>query len=259
MLFQSDGQQNERRKFDNKVDAESYKEQAYKDALQWEIIVDDQTNSIVFMSKVTGELRAGQYGAQEWVVQDDGFGCPCFYNMSTSEIVHEDPRFIHDSDMNLVAVRNYVMCELRLAVYFCRDFWERYEKAIATKTEKEKRLVLLQVLDSQKPKHLNSFLIRARALFQSSSVVDVAMNENEKLEMNYANWLVLKMHDLADEAQVMLTEKKDIKAQVIQKLTGKVVPLVTCRFCSRQAKKNLGVCHCCVYVFFSVLKLLCSF
>ena len=38
-------------------------------------------------------LCKGLPNAADWVVQDDGFGFPCFYNMQTEAVVYEDPRF----------------------------------------------------------------------------------------------------------------------------------------------------------------------
>lgn len=55
----------------------------------------------------------------DWVVQDDGYGYPCFYNIGTNETVLEDPRFAVVVDDDLEAQRKYVLQELRYALYFC--------------------------------------------------------------------------------------------------------------------------------------------
>jgi hypothetical protein len=51
---------NERRKVLEKQEQENYKKQAYEDALQWKMFFDDHTKEVMFLSQVTGELRAGR-------------------------------------------------------------------------------------------------------------------------------------------------------------------------------------------------------
>ena len=47
--------------------------------------------------------------AADWMVQDDGFGFPCFYNLQTEAVVYEDPRFVYDVDEDIAAQRQYVL------------------------------------------------------------------------------------------------------------------------------------------------------
>lgn len=240
LLYQSEGQSSERRKKEKAEEDAKYKKQAFDDALQWEVIKDDRSNNIVYMSGVTGEIRIGAHGSENWVVQDDGYGYPCFYNMGTNETVHEDPRFIHDTDLDLVATRNYVMDEMRFAMYFCKDYWDKYKKAVEQDKKTEVRLIVLQVLNSPKPKHLNSFLLRATALFKSSSVVDIPMNQTEKQEIEYARWLVARMHELAEQGSDIIALRKEHKKAAVTALTNQPVKMVACRFCGRESRRNLG-------------------
>lgn len=245
LLYQSEGQSSERRKKEKAEEDAKYKKQAFDDALQWEVIKDDRSNNIVYMSGVTGEIRIGAHGSENWVVQDDGYGYPCFYNMGTNETVHEDPRFIHDTDLDLVATRNYVMDEMRFAMYFCKDYWDKYKKAVEQDKKTEIRLIVLQVLNSPKPKHLNSFLLRATALFKSSSVVDIPMNQTEKQEIEYARWLVARMHELAEQGSDIIALRKEHKKAAVTALTNQPVKMVACRFCGRESRRNLDFCPTC--------------
>jgi hypothetical protein len=47
--------------------------------------------------------------AADWVVQDDGFGFPCFTNLQTEAVVYEDPMFVYDVDEDIAVQRQYVL------------------------------------------------------------------------------------------------------------------------------------------------------
>jgi hypothetical protein len=240
LSFTSEGRSDDNRRLQQMQDEVEFKKQAYIDAGQWDAVRDDYNGSAVYMSSINGEIRMGAHGCEQWVIQDDGYGGPCFFNTHTGEIVHEDPRFIHDTDLELVAKRQYVMEEMRYSLYFCREYWERYEKACEKNDEKEKRLIYLQVYKSDKPKHLNSWVLRAKALFAPVSVIDVPLNATEKQELEYAIWIVGRMHDLAEKGQGFLVNKKEIKSKVLTAITGKAKKMITCHYCGREAKRNLG-------------------
>ena len=239
-MFTSEGKSDDIRRIENAASQEEFRKQAFVDAGQWEAVKDDYVGNVVYMSNLTGEIRIGCHGCQEWVVQDDGYGMPCFYNINDGEVVHEDPRFIHDADLELIAKRGYVMEELRYALYFCREFWERYEKAVNANNEKEMRVLYVQIYKSSKPKQLNSWVLRAKGLYQTVSVVDVPLNVTEKQELEYSMWLVARLHELAEKGQELLVEKKEVKAKVVSQIVGKAKTTIKCHYCGRDAKRNLG-------------------
>lgn len=121
VMYQSDAMVIEYDKREQKKTKQNFQMQAYNDAMQWKSFIDDITHEVMFLSKITGEIRPGVMGALHWVVQDDGIGFPCFYNMETGAIVYEDPRFVDNADNNLELQRRYVLQELRIAIYVCRD------------------------------------------------------------------------------------------------------------------------------------------
>lgn len=240
LAFTSEGRTDDNRRIQQIVDSEALRKQGWLDANQWQSVKDDYNGGMVYMSSINGEIRMGAPHSDQWVIVDDGFGGPAFLNTHSQETVYEDPRFIHDTDVEMAAKRAYVMDELRYSLYFCREFWERYERACAKEDEKEKRVVYLQVYKSDKPKHLNSWCIRAKALFVPISVVDVPLNVSEKQELEYAQWIVGRMHELAEQGQKFLANKKEIKSKVITAITGKAKKTITCHYCGREAKRNLG-------------------
>jgi hypothetical protein len=69
-------------------------------------------------------------GSQNWVVQDDGQGFPCFYNMESGAIVYEDPRFVSEVSDDIASQKQFIMQELRYALYFCQDYWDKYNEAL---------------------------------------------------------------------------------------------------------------------------------
>ena len=68
-MYQSEAMQNEHRKRDAKRDKENYQQQAFRDANQWRSFLDDISHEVMFLSQITGEIRAGLPDALSWVVQ----------------------------------------------------------------------------------------------------------------------------------------------------------------------------------------------
>ena len=125
-----------------------------------------------FSISFAGEIRKGVKNAANWVIQDDGYGYPCFYNTVTGDTAFEDPRFVTIVDEDLEAQRNFVLQEIRYLLYFCADYWDRYEQAERVANGTQMTTIMLSVYKSLKPKHLSSYLIRAKVLFKPASVVD---------------------------------------------------------------------------------------
>jgi len=68
---------------------------------------------------------------------------------------------------------------VRYALYFCKELWEDFEKASALDDQRQLRKAMLAVKNSPKIDHLNSFVIRAKALYKQVSVVDKPLNEGD--------------------------------------------------------------------------------
>ena len=188
---------------------EDFRKQAFKDANQWKVLQSDHTEHVMFISETNGEIRTGNDDALDWVVQDDGHGFPSFYNKETGQTVHDDPRFVDDITIDDKAQKDYVIQELRIAVYFCKDYFEKYHAAVQgiaytniNDVPKAAMAVCIQTRNSSKPKHLVSFLIRAKALYKPVSVVDQPVSHKIRQELEYATWLasqIAAMVQLADE------------------------------------------------------------
>lgn len=244
-MYRSDAMQIEFRKKETKREKENYQQQAFRDANQWRSFIDDTNREVMFLSNITGEIRAGLPDALHWVVQDDGIGFPCFYNVETTQIVYEDPRFVYEVDDDLAAQRRFVMQELRIAVYFCQDLWEKYTVADSMNDRRQKAAIELQIRNSPKPVHLSSFLIRAKVLYKQTSVVDKPMDKVVHEELQYASWLVERMASITDVTEQKLLERRDKKRDLVEKLTANSGMRVFCQHCKRETKRHLEFCPTC--------------
>ena len=199
----------------------------------------------MFISNITGELRTGTDEALDWVVQDDGYGFPSFSNVKTGATQHEDPRFIYDNDENLSEQRKYCLAEMRYALYFCRDYWQKYDDAIRLGDRRQVNLLKSQIRTSSKPKHLASFLIRCKALYRATSVVDKNIYADILQELDFATWISMRMAEVADQANRELLARRENKVAVISKLTRKSGLPIFCAKCGKQSEKHLDFCpHC---------------
>mmetsp|Transcript_21048 Transcript_21048/g.35302 ORF Transcript_21048/g.35302 Transcript_21048/m.35302 type:complete len:1089 (-) Transcript_21048:242-3508(-) len=244
-MYQSEAMLNEWRKKDAKREKENFQAEAFRDANQWKSFVDDATGAVMFLSTIHGEIRTGVATALDWVVQDDGIGFPCFYNIQTAETVYEDPRFVYEVDDDLAGQRRYVMQELRLALYFCKELWERYTQAQSTGDPRQLQAAMVAVRNSPKPIHLNSFLIRARALYKPTSVVDKPMEQAVLEELDYCAWLAERLAEVCDAAEKSLVERRDKKKELVDRLTEQSGQRVACPHCKRETQRHLEFCPTC--------------
>ena len=235
----------ETKKVENKLDRDAFKKQAWEDVTQWKIISDDHKGTIIFMSQNTGELRTGSLEATEWIIDDDGHGLPCFYNVSTQETVFEDPRFIHDTDVDLNKQRAFIMQECRYATYFCKALWEQYVEACEMNDSRAQILACLKAKKSNKVKHLNSFTIRAIALYKGSSVLDQPTNITAKQEIEYAQWLSKRMSEMVHRAHEFHEQTQGVKKEKKKALLLKSGKQYICSFCKRETKRELQFCANC--------------
>ena len=245
MMYQSEAMQNELRKKEAKREKLNFQAQAFQDANQWRSFMDDTNHEIMFLSQVTGEIRTGMNDALSWVVQDDGIGFPCFYNVETQQIVYEDPRFVYEVDDDLASQRRFIMQELRIAVYFCNDLWEKYLQAEKVGDQRQIIAAQIAIRNSPKPVHLNSFLIRARVLYKQTSVVDKPMDKVILEELDYAAWLAERIAAVLDNVEQKLLARRDHKKEVVNKLTAKSGMRVFCQHCKRETKRHLEFCPTC--------------
>lgn len=245
-LYQPPEILNEWNKIEVRKKQENFKKVAWEDAQQWSVVPCDQVaGSVMFVSDRSGELRAGVTTAQDWVIQDDGFGFPCFANIHTGDVVHEDPRFMRDDDADLSSQRDYVMAELRYSLYFCREYWDRYSNALALNDQRQIAMIQNEIRVSQKPKHLAGMVIRAKALYKRTSVLDSDIHAEVNEELEFATWMSSRMAEIIHEATANRRKRAEKKVQVIAKLTKKSGLPITCPKCGKETKKHMEFCpHC---------------
>lgn len=196
------------------------KADAWRDAKQWTRISEDGNRKIMFISDISGAIRAGAEDALEWVIQDDGMGFPCFYNIETQATVFDDPRFVSDAGEDIEEQRDFVMQELRYAVYFCKDLLDTYRKAEFERKEAMKAYQLKLIARSNKPKLMTAFLIRAKALYTPQSVVDRPCPEIVEKELEYASWLASEIATLVSMGEETKMKSSQKKTEALQSVLG---------------------------------------
>ncbi|KAJ1415988.1 hypothetical protein B484DRAFT_401290 [Ochromonadaceae sp. CCMP2298] len=244
-MYQSEAMVGEQRKREERRNKQNFQQIAFRDANQWRSFVDDKTHVVMFLSTINGEIRTGVLDSLNWVVQDDGIGFPCFYNVETAEVAYEDPRFVYEVSDDLAGQRRFVMQELRIAVYFCKDLWEKYVQADAVQDNRQTHAAMVAVRNSPKPIHLNAFLIRARALYRPTSVVDKPMEQGALEELAYAAWLAERLAEVCSGAERTLVERRDNKRGLIEKMTEQAGARLACSHCHRETKRHLDFCATC--------------
>jgi hypothetical protein len=191
------------------------KADAWRDARQWTRISEEGDLKIMFISDITGAIRAGVEDANYWSIQDDGMGFPCFYNVETQEKVFDDPRFLSDVSEDVDEQRQFVMQELRYSTYFCKDMLETYQRYKYENKEAQRAFQLKLIAKSNKPKLLTAFLIRAKALYTPLSVVDKPCDDSVKQELDYASWLAGEISTLVSMGE---ETKMAVSKQRVEKL-----------------------------------------
>eukprot|EP00981_Chlorochromonas_danica_P004846 scaffold974_cov176-Ochromonas_danica.AAC.3 len=244
-MYQTEDKIDEIRKAQDKAKTEEYKEQAFRDAMQWKSFTDDETKDVMFLSQLTGELRTGAPFALDWIVQDDGYGFPCFVNSVTGAVAYEDPRFTYDVSEDLQQQRRYVMQELRYAIYVCKALWEEYEEVVELGDPHQMNRIYSKIRNSVKTIHLDAFLIRAQALYKPTSIVDRPMDKAVHEELEYAAWLAARLAEARDKAEQVLRERHDKKLSIVDKLTEKSGQRVYCVHCGRETQRHLAFCLTC--------------
>lgn len=245
-MYRSEGKKQELAKIEGKQEQEQFKQQAFQDALQWKMFVDDHhPDTSMFISTTTGELRVGVSNAGDWVVQDDGFGFPCFYNVTTDAMVFEDPRFLYQDHANLAALKQYIMSELRHSLYFCRHLWDQYENAVKLEDPKLMQRCMFEIKNSPKMAHLASFLIRAKAIYAPISVLDKPMDEDIWKELEYATWISARLDEVRQKLGDYLQNRKDVHNIQVEKVNAKSGQVVHCIYCKRETKKHFDFCKTC--------------
>jgi len=247
-MYQSQDIVEEWNKADKVKETEKLKKQAWDDALCWKQIVDDRLGTdalIMYISTKTGEMRTGAAYSENWVIQDDGIGFPCFFNLATGETEHEDPRFLQDTDEDINAQREYVMAEATYALYFCKEMYDRYAEALEQGDKRVQHMMCLRVLNSPKPKHMTSFAIRAKALFKRQSVMDKPMNQEQHDQIAYMDWLAERLTEMANIGMDLKRARQAKKKETVEWLEANGGKIYICPKCKRRTQRHLDFCPSC--------------
>jgi len=187
------------------------KAEAWRDTRQWTRISEEGDPKVMYISDITGAIRAGVEDANQWSIQDDGMGFPCFYHVEHQVKVFDDPRFLSDVSEDVDEQRDFVMQELRYSTYFCKDMLETYQRYKYEEKEAQTAFQLKLIAKSNKPKLLTAFLIRAKALYTPSSVVDKPCDDSIKQELEYAGWLageIALLVSMGEETKMAVSKKR---------------------------------------------------
>lgn len=216
--YRTAAETDEKNKVDSKRAEAARKAQARMDAFQWKVLSSADESKILFLSEATGEIRVGKVDALYWDIQEDDYGYPIFVNSITGVVEYEDPRFNLNFVEELAAQRAFVMQELRYAVYFCRNLLDEYYSARDKGDEKKKRVVIKKIIDSSKPKQLTAFLMRAKALYKQTSVVDKPIEAIVVQELEYASWMTTELSRLMNEGEDLRRRDQKGKIGALDKL-----------------------------------------
>jgi hypothetical protein len=137
------------------------------------------------------------------------------------------------------------MQEARYALYFCKEFYERYKKAVEDENNREQHKIVLQVFNSPKPKHLASFLVRAKAFYTRVSMIDKPMHIEEKADIDLMQFISERMTEMREKADVRIKINTESKYTNIAKLEAKSGLQYFCPKCERETKKELEYCAMC--------------
>ena len=172
-LFVTSEMKEERSRDEQRRREREMKKEAFRDARQWIIIQSNGGNAgkdveeeeveegggHMYMSQLTGELRAGAKDASSWSLQADEMGFPIFVHSLTQTVSYDDPRFRLNVGQDILLQREFVLQELRFALYFCRHLAELYAACEERNNEKELSSVLKEIRSSDKPKQLAAMVI----------------------------------------------------------------------------------------------------
>jgi hypothetical protein len=140
----------------------------------------------------------------------------------------------------------YLYAEARLALYFCQDYWEQYQAAVAAENKREQHRLLLSVANSPKPKHLTSFLLRLKAFYKKSSIIDKPMHVDERADMELMQFVSERMQDMQAEADKLIEAKRVTKYATVQYLENKFSgKTFVCPKCDRPTERHLEYCANC--------------
>lgn len=260
-MYQSKATKNEIKKLQDKKKRDDLRKQAIEDAKQWKPFLDDISKKTFFISTITGEIRSSSVDGHMWRVDLDSSGFPCFVNDDTNQVEYEDPRFSYEVVDDLIQQRNFVMQELRMALYICNDFISEYNKCVNIRdgyfdedreifvkgndNNKDVEKILIKIAQSPTPYHLTSFLLRAKELYKRTAISDKIMDRNIIEELEYISEVNKVIKELCDQGHVYIIKKHDKIGEFFTEFTEKRNVVVYCRYCKRETQKHLDFCPNC--------------
>jgi len=117
--------------------------------------------------------------------------------------------------------------------------------AVQANNQKAINQALLNIRNSPKPVHLDSFIIRAKALYEVKSVLDKPIDQAITEELVYASWMAERMAELRQKAEELVLARRDGKKIIVEKLTANSGAIVFCLYCKRETKRHLEYCPTC--------------
>lgn len=107
---------------------------------------------------------------------------------------------------------------MRYCTYFCKDYLAKYENAQIKQNQREIKLVCRMIRKSEKPKQLSAFLIRAKALYKHTSVMDKPFENGVDQELEYVSWLAEQLAAIILKAEEFRRDDEEGKKKAVKKL-----------------------------------------
>jgi len=246
---------------------EKRKQRLWKQVSQWELITsfkeyvsqeEEEEEDIhnqgeeeggalrLWVNKQTGAIKPGSEGCEHWEVTSDLLGWPHFLNRVTGQLLNfekegEDPRFDPKDETHTLAMKGYLLGEIRYASYFCNDMVQRYDLSNKEEDERKRRIVLREARRTTKTKHLSATLGQARNIFTED---EMSMNE----EIQFAISISKRMDDLYSIALIDHAETEAIRQGMLRESMekrGDKKEEAICTKCGHETKRSLTYCATC--------------
>ena len=94
----------------------------------------------------------------------------------------------------------------------------KYENAQIKQNQRDIKLVCRMIRKSEKPKQLTAFLIRAKALYKHTSVMDKPFENGVDQELEYVSWLAEQLAAIILKSEEMRRDDEEGKKKAVKKL-----------------------------------------
>jgi hypothetical protein len=87
--------------------------------------------------------------------------------------------------------------------------------------------------------------VRAKGLYERTSVVDVPMDEVIHEELNYCEWLAARIAEVTVDAEAAEAENQRVKKAMVAKFRQAASEPIYCKYCNNETKRHHEYCATC--------------